>query len=60
MDNILEFELTSDDPAEINKLLDRYIEALTRIHEQVEKDQAEIDRLSAETWALLAQMRKAA
>lgn len=60
MDNTLNFELTSDDPEEINRLLDLYIAALTQIHEKMKQDQQEIDRLTAETWTILAQMRKAA
>lgn len=57
MDKILEFELTSDDPAEISKLLDQYIEALDRIHEEMMKEREEIDRINAENGAILAHLR---
>ncbi len=57
MDKTLEFELTSDDPAEISKLLDQYIEALDRIHKEMVKDREEIDRINAENVATLAQLR---
>ncbi|MCG3162956.1 MAG: hypothetical protein JMDDDDMK_04325 [Acidobacteria bacterium] len=57
MDKILEFELTSDDPAEINKLLDQYIEALDRIHREMVKDREEIDQINAENTAILAKLR---
>ena len=64
MDKILELELTSNDPAEISQLLDQYIEALDRIHEEMVKDREEIDRINAENTANLAylrsQMREAA
>jgi hypothetical protein len=57
MDKTLEFELTSDDPAEISKLLDQYIEALDRIHKEMVKDREEIDRINAENVTVLAQLR---
>ena len=56
MDKSLKFELTGDDPAEINRLLDRHIEAFAGIHQKIEKDQKEIDRITAETWDLIAQL----
>jgi hypothetical protein len=57
MDKTLEFELTSDDPAEISRLLDQYIEALDRIHKEMVKDREEIDRINAENVTVLAQLR---
>jgi len=57
MDKTLEFELTSDDPAEISKLLDQYIEALDRIHKEMVKDREEIDRINAENATVLARLR---
>jgi hypothetical protein len=57
MDKTLEFELTSDDPDEISKLLDQYIEALDQIHKEMVKDREEIDRINAENIAILAQLR---
>jgi hypothetical protein len=64
MEDLLKFELTSDDPAEISRLLDKYLQALRRILEQIEKDEEVIDRNTAETWLILNQlqdqMRKAA
>ena len=57
MDKTLELELTSDDPAEISKLLDQYIEALDRIHKEMIKDREEIDRINAENVSVLAQLR---
>lgn len=32
MDKTLKFELTSDDPAEIKKLLDQYLEVSARVN----------------------------
>lgn len=64
MENSFNLELTSDDPDEIGKLIDRYLEELGRISEQMDKDWEVIDRNTAETWAILAhlqnQMQKAA
>ena len=57
MDKTLEFELTSDDPAEIGKLLDQYIDALDQIHKEIVKDREEIDRINAENVTILAQLR---
>ena len=47
MDKTLKFELTSDDPAEIKKLLDQYIEVLDRSHAERLKVWEEIDRTNA-------------
>jgi hypothetical protein len=57
MEDLLKFELTSDDPAEISRLLDQYLQALRRILNQIEKDQEVIDRNNAETWLILNQLR---
>jgi len=64
MEDLFKLELTSDDPAEISRLLDQYLQAMRRILEQIEKDEEVIDRNTAETWLILNrlrdQMRKAA
>lgn len=60
MDKILETELTTDDPEEIKKLINQYLEAMHRMNEQMAKDREEIDRLKAETRAMLDHLRKVA
>jgi hypothetical protein len=53
-------ELTTDDPEEIKKLIEQYLEAMRRKNKQAEKDWEEIYRLRNETRALLDQLGKAA
>ena len=64
MENTLKFELTSNDPAEINKLLDQYLEALDQSHAEMAERQKKIDRINAENEVarihLRQLMRKAA
>ncbi|MGH9841295.1 MAG: hypothetical protein ACREEM_21275 [Blastocatellia bacterium] len=60
MEDIFDAEITAEKKAEIIREFDGYLAAMQRIHEQMVKDQEEIDRITAETWAILAQMRKAA
>lgn len=60
MDNIFDTELTPQEKADFIKQCDEYLEKLQRLHEQMARDQEEIDRTTAATWELLAQMRKAA
>lgn len=57
MDKTLKFELTSDDPDEIKKLLDRYLEVLDRDHAERAKVWEEIDRTNAANEAALAHLR---
>ncbi len=58
MDKTLNFELTSDDPAEIEKLLDQCIEVLDRSHAERAKVWEEIDRINAANEAALAHLRQ--
>ena len=57
MEDLLKLELTSDDPAEVSRLLDQYLEAMRRIQEKIDKDLEVIDRNNAETWLILNQLR---
>lgn len=57
MVEIFDPEVKVSNRAEFVKQLNLLLEALSRIQEQMAKDQEEIDRNNAETWALLAQMR---
>ena len=58
MDKTLKFELTSDDPAEINKLLDQYLEAFDQIHAEMAERQERIDRINAENEAARVRLRE--
>ena len=58
MDKTLKFELTSDDPAEIKKLLDQYIEVLDRDHAKRAKVWEEIDQTNAANEVGLANLRE--
>lgn len=60
MEEIFDTEPDTKDKAELSRQIDQYLEALRRNVEQMARDREEIDRLKAETWALLDQMRKAA
>lgn len=51
-------ELTTDDPEEIKKLIDQYLQAMREKNKQAEKDWEEIYRLRDETRVLLEQMGK--
>lgn len=60
MDNTINPELTTDDPAEIKRLVDQYLEAMRQVDEQRAQDWKEIGHLKAETRAMLDVLRKAA
>jgi len=58
MENAFDAEITTEQKAEIIKMLDEYTEKFQHIHEQMVRDQEEIDRLNAESWAFLKQIRE--
>ena len=60
MEEIIDSELSVEKKAEIIKQCDTYLAAMQQMHEQMMKEQEEIDRITAENWTILAQMRKAA
>ena len=60
MEDIFDAELTEKKKAEIIRQIDEYLEAMDRTHEQIVREQEEIDRITAETWAILARMPKIA
>jgi hypothetical protein len=53
-------ELTTDDPKEIKKLIDQYLQVMREKNKHAEKDWEEIYRLRDETRAILEQLGKAA
>jgi flagellar motor component MotA len=58
MDKTLKFELSGDDPDEIKKLLDQYIEVLDRDHTERAKIWEEIDRTNAANEAARIYLRE--
>jgi hypothetical protein len=60
MEDIFDAEITAEERAEFIRQFDEYLASMQKIHEQMENDQEEIDRITAETWTILDQMRKAA
>lgn len=58
MEDTLKFELTSNDPAEIDELLDQYLKALDRSHEEMTQRRKEIDRINAANQMALAHLRE--
>lgn len=57
MDNIADTELTVEDVAEIKKQIAEYTEIMKVLVEEIRRDRAEIDRLKAETRAMLDQLK---
>jgi hypothetical protein len=53
-------ELTTDDPEEIKKLIDQYLEAMRRKNENIARNWEEIERLKVETQAILDKLGKVA
>ena len=60
MEDIFDSELSAEKKAELVKQCDDYLAAMQRTHEQMVKEQEEIDQITADTWTILARMRKAA
>lgn len=60
MEEIVDSELSTEKKAELIKQCDEYLATMQQMHEKMVKEQEEIDRITAETWAVLFQMRKAA
>jgi thiamine biosynthesis lipoprotein ApbE len=60
MEDIFDSELSAEKKAEIVQECDKYLKAIDSIFKQMEKDEQDIERLNAETRAMLNQMREAA
>lgn len=58
--NLLSLEPASDDPAEYQKLAERYFAEMKRMNEQMAKDREESARLGVEIRSMLDQLKKAA
>lgn len=60
MEDIFDSDLNAEEKAKIIKQCDEYLAAIDRIHEESVEEQKKIDKITAETWAILRQLRKAA
>ena len=58
MEDIFDDELTPDRKAEFIRQIDEYLVKLQQMQEQSVKDWEEIDRINAETEAILARLRE--
>ena len=59
MQKILEAKLTANKAARIEATITKCDQALTRLFKQMRKDQAEIEKLKAQTRAMLAELKAA-
>lgn len=57
MNNTTDVELTTEDVVEIKKQIAEYTEIMKRLIEEIKRDRLEIDRLKAETGAMLKQLK---
>lgn len=60
MEDIFDSELSAEKKVEIVQECDKYLKAIYRIFEEMEKEERDIDRLNAETRAMLNQMQRIA
>jgi hypothetical protein len=60
MDKTFDDQLTSEDKDELKAQFNQYLADLRRTLDQMAAERQEIDRLKAETWEMLARLRKAA
>ncbi len=60
MDNIINAELVTDDPNELKKLIDQYLEILRLMNERAKMEWQEIEMIKEGTRAMLDTLRKAA
>jgi hypothetical protein len=59
MENTITTEVSLKTPADYEAAIDQCLVEMQRLHEQMERDQEDIDRLRAETKALLAALKAA-
>ncbi len=58
MEKTISMELTADEAAKLSALMELCIAKMDDAHEQMAKDQVEIDRLSAKTRATLERLER--
>jgi hypothetical protein len=59
MPKTLDVKLTASEAERIEATISKCDEALTRVFKRMKKDQAEIEKLKAQTRAILAEMKAA-
>ena len=59
MENTIATEVSLKTRADYQAAIEQYLTEMQRLHEQMERDQEDIDRLRAETKALLAALQAA-
>ena len=59
MENTIETEVSLRTRADYKAAIEQCLTVMQRLHEQMERDQEDIDRLRAETKALLAALKAA-
>jgi hypothetical protein len=59
MENTITTEVSLKTPADYEAAIDQCLAEMQRLHEQMERDQEDINRLRAETKALLAALKAA-
>ena len=59
MDNTIATEVSLKTPADYEAAIDQCLVEMQRLHEHMERDQEDIDRLRAETKAILAALKAA-
>jgi hypothetical protein len=59
MENTITTEVSLKTPADYEAAIDQCLVEMQRLHEPMERDQEDIDRLRAETKALLAALKAA-
>lgn len=59
MEDTITTEVSLKTPADYEAAIDQCLAEMQRLHEQMERDQEDIDRLRAETKALLAALKAA-
>jgi hypothetical protein len=57
MENTITTDVSLKTPADYEAAIDQCLAEMQRLHEQMERDQEDIDRLRAETKALLAALK---
>jgi hypothetical protein len=59
MENTITTEVALETPADYEAAIEQCLAEMQRLHEQIVRDQEDIDRLRAETKALLAELKAA-
>ena len=58
MEQTANIELTREEAEQLSALIEECLAAMRKAHEEMAKDQAEIEQLQAETRAIIARMRE--